>query len=41
MGAEVKSSELAKEIVIMYVVKKDDPINITLTFIKNEIRELF
>jgi len=36
-----KSHDLAKDIISMYVAKNDDPINDTLVFIKNEIRELY
>jgi len=38
---DAKSSDLAKDIITMYVGRKDDPIATTLTFIKDEIRELF
>ncbi len=38
---DAKSTDLAKEIISAYVSKSDDPINRTLSYIKNEIRELF
>ena len=36
-----KSTDLAKEIISMYVAKNNDPINDALSFVKVEIRELY
>ncbi len=36
-----KSTDLAKEVVNLYVGKSNDPIQETLTIVKDEIRELF
>lgn len=40
-GSEAKSTDLAKEIVSLYVAREVDPINYALNFVKDEIRQQF
>lgn len=41
MGEEAKSTDLAKEVIAQYMAKNEDTIGATLSFVKDEIREIF
>ncbi len=41
MGEDAKSTDLAKEVVAQYMAKNEDTIGAALSFVKDEIREIF